>query len=196
VQFEGTFPVGDPEVLLGNAIPPLAALFGIVACTIMPPLNTPFPVLSLRVNDKLMNVLCNACAHEQNTETCRHKGEVRALTSVWTTLELKLAVRCGYKIMRMTEAWHFKKRSAYKPAANGKPEVPNLFTNFIRNMYRLKTHATGCMGLTPEELTEFAVKYAEKMGEPLDIALLIANPSLRAVAKLLLNSNCMLIYFN
>jgi hypothetical protein len=191
VQAYGRFPVGEPVVQLGDEILPLGTLFGFLSCDILPPRKMFLPPLASVVNGKLMTVLCNKCATEQLTASCPHTAEEKMLTGTWTTPELELAVAQGYRIVHTYEAWHFPRSSQYKkPTIPGDNAEQGLFTEFILNFLLLKTQASGPPrpNMTQEELQEYCDVFSEAYGLVLDPALLVFNPVLRAVSKLILNS--------
>ena len=60
-----------------------------------------FPVLPLKVNGKLLFVLCYSCAMEQKSR-CDNSDEECVLTGVWCSLEM------GYEIMKVYEVYKYE----------------------------------------------------------------------------------------
>lgn len=53
--------------------------------------------------------LCRACAIEaDHLKKCRHVRRDRAITGVYATPELRLAVKYGYRLMQTHEIWTFE----------------------------------------------------------------------------------------
>ena len=87
--------------------------------------------LPFRHQGVLMFPLCSKCCVERNEDFCQHREKERALTGVWTTIEIDRAIKLGYRLTIVTEVWHFKKRS----------DTP--FSGFINALYRGKLEASG-----------------------------------------------------
>ena len=60
------------------------------------------PVLPIRINNKLYFPLCNKCATDNITK-CNHSCEERCLIGTWCTPEIKRALECNYKIIKIYE---------------------------------------------------------------------------------------------
>lgn len=70
----GKFPVGHPEVLVGDRCPQsLDRIDGLVKATVLPPVNLYHPVLPVRVHGRLMFPLCKSCASELRQDECTHR---------------------------------------------------------------------------------------------------------------------------
>jgi hypothetical protein len=191
----GKYPVGDPVVFLPPDVPPFEELFGVAAVEILPPKKLHLPVLADNYQGKLLAVLCTECVMTRQETSCNHTDSQRALRGVWTTPEINLALKLGYKLRGVTEAWHFPETSSYARSVNQDGQVEyseNLFSSFVKRFTRLKTEASGPPrhDMTDEEVLDFCARYRERLGDDLDPSRLILNKPLRACSKLVLNSNC------
>lgn len=110
--------MGHPQFSDQPATTNIEKYYGLVKCRVLPPYELYHPVLPYRMESKLLFPLCRTCAQEQlkkhfsaRSEKCSHSPEQRALIGTWTTLELKTALRKGYKILYIYEVCHFKEKS-------------------------------------------------------------------------------------
>ena len=87
---------------------------------------------------------------------------------VYTTVELRKALSIGYKITKIYEVWNFA-------------GADNLFTDYIKYFFKLKTENSGKFSSDP-------VKFEEQMGFMVDHSKCTFNAGKRSVAKLCLNS--------
>ena len=63
-----------------------------------------FPVLPIRLNEKLMFVLCFECAKSKNhNEICNHSEKQKSLFGTWCLHEIYEALKHGYKIRETYE---------------------------------------------------------------------------------------------
>ena len=95
------YPVGHPETITQN-FEALDAYFGIVKCKVLPPRGLYLPVLPYRCGGKLMFPLCRCCAEVMQQTTCTHTDEERCLTGTWVTEEVKMALKKGYQLIRVS----------------------------------------------------------------------------------------------
>jgi hypothetical protein len=169
-------PVGHPEVIISN-FKELDDYFGLVKCTVLPPRHLYVPVLPMHVGKvkKLMFPLCQTCATKFITN-CQHTDEERALTGTWFTEELKLAVRKGYRILKMHLVFHFAERSE------------DLFKEYVRTFYKKKLQSSKLPNLTDAEIDEFLAAVHEREGVELQRDEFVENPGLRQLTKLMLNN--------
>jgi len=191
VQAWEEYPVGVPIVLLPPNIPPINSIFGLIKCLILAPLNCFFPPLSKNYHGKLMNVLCEFCAQHRITTSCTHTEEQRALLGTWTTVEISLALSCGYRIIEVFEAWHYPSRMKYsKPSNPGEVAGQSLFADFVFTFYALKTQASGppSSDMTEGNIEEYCENFFKNTGKPLDPAAIVKNEVIRSTCKLILNS--------
>ena len=89
------YPVGHPHILMKPAIPEFHNYFGFAKVTILPPRNLYFPVLPVRLDNKLIFPLCLNCARVHNQNRCTCTDEQRMLKGTWCTPEIQLAISKG-----------------------------------------------------------------------------------------------------
>ena len=193
VQFEEFYPVGEALVVIDHEIIEAfietemekdgdERLCGFLKCEILPPNDLMFPVLPLRLNNKLLFPLCFACAESKNHDaTCDHEKKERCLRGTWCLHEVYKAMECGYEIVQNHELIYYEKKM-------------KIFENYISKFYCLKTQYSGVnKGSDPDyetarkNLSNFLL---EKYGifvkwEEIPIE---RNETMRYVMKLILNS--------
>ena len=108
------------------------------------------------------------------------------LEGVWVSAELAKAVDVGYKIIEITEVWHFDKTSTYDKETKSE----GLFSEYINTFLKIKQECSGWPeGVnTQEEKDQYIREYYEAEGIHLDPSKIEHNPGLRTVAKLCLNT--------
>ena len=192
VQKTCDYPVGLPDEIYGSRLPTEIDFmnrhedyFGLVYLDVIPPNNLLFPILPVKMDNKLIFPLCYTCAKEKNPNgECRHSEEERKLTrKVYCTPELGYAIRNGYKVSKLYEIWHFKKMSANGPG-NG------LFGDFITQAVKGKQEASGFPAhvQTEDEKQQFIESYFQATGILLSKDDVVKNPGLRFIFKLICNS--------
>lgn len=141
----GKFPIGHPEVIVGNddcSKLDLSACSGLIKCTILPPTNLCHPVLPLKMNDKLMFVLCRTCGKNMDMEAdCNHCDSERTLHGTWVIEEVQKALEKGYRMLEIQEIWHYR-FVQYDPVT----KVGGLFTEMMNKFIKYKTQASGWPG--------------------------------------------------
>ena len=183
------YPTGHPQVLCNPEDQNIHSYFGIAHCIVRPPRNLYHPVLPVRINGKLLFPLCAACAAEQldrplleRSCACPHSEFEREMIGTWCTPELEEAVAQGYEIVKIIEVYHFPEEQRKK----------GLFAPYIDKWYRIKTEASGWPAwCTDDEKKErFIQQFKAREGIDLRREELNkgANPGLRSLAKLMLNS--------
>jgi len=176
------YPLGHPEILLDPSMEKFKSgdYFGVAKCTMLPPTNLFHPILPAKINDKLMFTLCHACAKE-NTAHCAHTDQQRALTGVWCTPELDLAMQHGYTPLALYEVHHFKESTA---AGEG------LMKDYVRAFLKCKQEASGWPreNMTEAEKQAYIDDYLQHERIKLDPTKIEKNPGRRQCAKLMLNS--------
>ena len=80
--------------------------FGFIKCLVLPPQDLLFPVLPCKVRDKLIFGLCFTCSQE-NAPVCVHSPRERAISGVWASVELQLAIAKGYQVLEVYEVWDY-----------------------------------------------------------------------------------------
>ena len=134
VNKECFYPLGHPIILVGEAISMdnLRSYFGMIKCKVLAPKSLLHPVLPKRYREKLMFVLCNSCAQDPpRNKICTHSDSDRAIEGTWVTVELFKALDVGYKLLSVSEIWHFDKSSN------------NLFKGYINTFLAVKQHSRG-----------------------------------------------------
>jgi len=190
VQAWEEFPIGVPEIYVPPNIPPINTLFGLINCMILPPAFSFLPPLAKNFHGKLMNVLCEYCAEHKITTGCTHTDRQRALVGTWTSVEISLALTCGYRMIEIYEVWHYKQRMKYKkPSKAGDAAEQGLFASFVFTFYALKTQASGLPSdMTQEMISEYCDSFFENTGTTLDPSAITLNEVIRSTSKLILNS--------
>ncbi len=177
-QATKSYPIGHPQIIFSD-FEPLENYYGLVKATVYPPRKLLFPVLPFRCHGKLMFALCRTCAHDENqTTSCTHTDEERALSGTWVTIEVLKVIEKGYIVAKIYEIWHFPDRS------------DTLFRDYVKTFLRLKQHASGYPSdvVTDEDKENYIREYYEKEGIQLDPEKIGHNPAQRSISKLILNS--------
>ena len=181
----GLFPVGSPEILRGDDIPP--SMVGLLKCKILPPRQLFMPVLPYRTADKLLFALCRTCAESRHPDSCPHDDpEDRAITGTWVSLEIDKAVEKGYVILDKYEAWVYPETTQYNPQTR----EGGLWAGYVDKFLKLKAEASGypSHATTEEQKREYIQDYLRHEGIQLEPSKIQSNPGLRSLAKLCLNS--------
>ncbi len=82
-------------------------------------------ILYLLILGKLVYVLCSKCLKEKRQGLCDHDDEERALESEWTTAEIFKAVKVGYRLDTLFEAFLY-------------PESDYLFRDYYLHLAKIK----------------------------------------------------------
>lgn len=93
---------GEPEEAIRNGL-----IFGLVKCEVYPPHRLMHPVLGVSMNSKLMFSLCRKCAEDQSEVNCTHTDAMRKFTGEWVSIELREALRLGYRLGKVFEVWNW-----------------------------------------------------------------------------------------
>ena len=88
------------------------------------------------MNGKLMFTLCRKCVEINQHETCKHTDDDRALTGVGCTPELEMAIKKGYRIIKMYEVYHFANSEKYDGFKGG------LFTEYVNMWLKIKQESS------------------------------------------------------
>lgn len=166
------YPVGHPQFEDFESEPPvqnhtrIKSMFGFVECDVTCPHSLYHPVLPEKKDNKLLFDLLP----KRNT--------------VYSTVELSLAIDMGYTVTRIHRAAWWAEDST------------DIFKPYVLNFLKVKQEASGWDGkmldgrqvTTAEDKLAWVNKYAVEEGVRLDIASVKKNPGLRATAKLCLNS--------
>lgn len=181
-----SMPVGVPKVLIDQDLIGRTPenIEGIIRCKILPPKSLYHPVLPLRLHNKLLFVLCYTCALDQNLNGCEHTDEERCFIGTYVADELRLAMRVGYEIIEMYEAWEYK-IVKYDKSTN----EPGLFSQYIDFFLKMKTEASGYPEWvkSEEDKSNYIKNYYENEGILLEKNKIENNPGFRTLSKALLN---------
>ncbi|CAO4369489.1 unnamed protein product [Caenorhabditis nigoni] len=187
VNMRGTsYPMGVPHRItefseeVSNCAP--LPYRGLVFCDVLPPINCPIPVLPFRCDGKLLFVLCRTCGELRKGEKCTHEhASERALTGVWCTDELNLAIQEGYQITKYHEVWHWSDEKWFQGG---------FFDSFMTPLLKMKHEASGWPreNMSPEEKQAHIDAIRKDDGILMDTENIKKNPALRSLAKLFLNS--------
>ena len=95
----------------------------------------------------------------------QHDDKERALTGIWTTIEIDKAVALGHKLLDVKEVWHFEKRSN------------TLFSGFINALCKGKLEASSYPDnvVTTEEKLKYLAEIREHEGVELDMDKMAAS---------------------
>ena len=184
VQKYGQFPIGHPQIITEN-FSEIENYFGLIYCRILPPRKLYHPVLPYHANGKLLFPLCAACAHSSQHE-CSHSNDERCLEGTWVSLEIKVAIENGYKIDKIFEIWHWRTVEQY----NTITKEGGLFTQYVNRMLKIKQEASGYPAWvqSEEDKIRYINEYNQREGILLEKNNITSNPGLKALSKLLLNS--------
>ena len=111
------------------------------------------------------------CAVTQQQEKCEHSSDERAFTGTWCSNEITLAIKKGYRILEIYEAWHFDKTT------------DTLFRDYVRDFMKLKMESSKP---PKEDLDVFKEKVKGHLG--IELGGIKYNAGMRQIAKLCLNS--------
>ncbi|XP_049421984.1 uncharacterized protein LOC125882246 [Epinephelus fuscoguttatus] len=126
------YPLGHPEIVYRDFKEP-QNYFGLIRAVVYPPRGLFFPVLPYKTpSGKLVFTLCRTCA-DLNFQAglCTHDDEGRVLTGFWVTPEFNKALELGYRLGKITEVWHFDRRS------------DNVFVEYMHTFLKGKQEASG-----------------------------------------------------
>ncbi|KAL1246654.1 hypothetical protein QQF64_034431 [Cirrhinus molitorella] len=122
-QARKSYPISHPKIIF-NDFQPIENYYGLIKGMVYPPQGLLHPVLPFRCNSKLMFPLCRTCAHNENqTTSCTHTDQERALSGCWVSIELLKAIEKGYVVAQIDEVWHFPQRS------------DTLFHDYVKTFY-------------------------------------------------------------
>lgn len=145
VLMEGRFPLMDPtfiyrisdaEAFLHSlSADPLIKKAALCKAQVTAPSDLQIPVLPCRVDGKLKFGLCNQCMIDSSPQ-CDHDEYHRQLTGTWTSFELELAIKHGYRINFIIVA------EVYELCAGPEtPGLPNPHREFIGKCMAAKDYA-------------------------------------------------------
>lgn len=175
VNKNGVYPTGHPEIICSGqlkldmeTLPIEDRYFGLVYCRVLPPQSLFHPVLPHRIkvgpqesaSYKLFFTLCRTCAEEFNTviNGCTHDEYERSFEGIYTTTELDVAIREGYRVPQVFEVWNYHNRHK------------GLFADYINFFLKGKQEVAGWPAncTTPESRQKYLDDYFEREGIRLD----------------------------
>ena len=178
--------IGVPTVLddIDRYNSSIDAYFGFIKCKVLAPDRLYVPVLPVKYSKKLYFPLCVKCIDEKNDperdladKNCRHTDDERALIGTWFSEELKLAVRKGYRVLRIYQVLHYAEQSG------------DLFKGYINAHLAEKVKASVYDFADDQEAKQrYCQEYKEREGIDIRPEELVPNPGKRAITKLMLNS--------
>ena len=192
---EGTYPTGKGTIIshgdyMSNKIQ-LSQIFGPIACSMLPPTDTLYPILGVKMHSRLMFPLCYTCAKNLNPERCKCKDEARVIRGCWTSLEIQRALETGYKMIDFHEALHFDSKNR-SPGGPG-----NIFYDYMNQFYFLKATNSGwpswCKSEKDKQL--YLDRLSKEVGFEVKESQIQSNPNLKFIGKLLLNSLSIFIHY-
>ena len=186
VAIDKCYPVGKPQILIGEALKNVRLdekgvtrlsdgkiLEGLIQCTVLPPDSLFLPVLPIMCRDKLIYGLCRECMLSATKGVCLHSDLERSLSDTWTSIEIVHAIKCGYKILRISEMLMYERSEP-------------LFRDFYMNLARIKLESEGFPSEAKSERTK--QKFVDRIncdmpGLDLRSDRVSKNPSRRNFAK-------------
>ena len=182
-----TYPLGHPTIIVNPVNQNIGDYFGVAKVDILAPEGLFHLVLPMKIDDKCMFTLCATCAQEQleqpwheRINLCNHTDKERLMTGVWCTEELKMAVRKGYKILKIHEVWHWSENE----------RKTGLFAPYVNKFLKAKQESAGWPSdcVTDQQKEAYIAEYEVHEGIKLDSDKIEVNPGRKAVAKVMLNS--------
>lgn len=125
------YPVGHPTIIT-NDFQDISNYFGLAKIKVLPPRKLYHPVLPYRSKGKLKFPLCRTCADAENQNACTCSVEERVITGTWCTPEIQMAVKKGYKILKIYEVYHFEQSSQYDPLTGAGGLLQSTSTHSLR----------------------------------------------------------------
>ncbi|XP_031348773.1 uncharacterized protein LOC116174886 [Photinus pyralis] len=182
-----SYPIGHPTVYIGGDCGKLnlETIDGLIKCKVLPPQSLFHPVLPVKMNKKLMFVLCRSCGESFNQGSCKHNDDERALTGTWVIDEVKKAIEKGYKLLVTYEIWKYDTEQYNRNTKTG-----GLFNGYINKFLGIKQQSSGWPSNcdTPERKDKYVKEYYETEGVLLDPTKIEKNPGLRQLGKSVITS--------
>nr|XP_042913585.1 uncharacterized protein LOC122273617 [Parasteatoda tepidariorum] len=122
--------------------------------------------------------LCRKCTDNLAQTVCQHTDEERSLIGTWVSEEVKLAIKKGYRIVKIYEVYNFKEKSN------------RLFRSYIDLFLKIKQESSGWPAncVSPEDKLQYIQDYKNREGIDVDPTRIEKNPGRRAVSKAFLNN--------
>lgn len=143
------YPVNHPTIYFGEDCKKLVGetndvsnVEGLISCKVLPPRDLYFPLLPVKMHNKLMFSLCRTCTEELNEGSCNPSDEsLRTFSGTWVSAELKKAVELGYKVIEVYEIWEYKLTQYNPKNPNAYPN--GLFAEYIKTFLKINQEASG-----------------------------------------------------
>jgi DNA polymerase type B, organellar and viral len=195
---DGVYPIGHPKQRFhGENMKyfDINTMHGVVQLKIQPPEDLYIPVLPQKLHEKLMFHTCQKCADDKVENFCTHTNAERSITGTYVIEEVRLALKMGYKIEKIYEAW------VYDTEQKGAVGGGGLFTEYVNMFLKIKQEASGWPSWVThrddgversaderqQKQCEYITKYREREGIELETEKIEKNPGLRTIAKNCLN---------
>ena len=173
------YPLGHPTVITQFTEEEKGTLpfEGIVKCRVLPPRDLALPVLGISVCEGLYFVNCYTCLIKRHSNCTHEKEDDRALTGTWCTVELKLALSRGYRILELYEAYHWDEWS------------DTLYRDYVKMFLKGKYAASGFPVhiVTQQEKKDYCRRVGASLGFDLQPEEVVFNSARRTLCKLYLN---------
>ena len=88
--------------------------FGLIKAKILPPHGLLLPVLLIKINNKLMFLLCHTGTMNENQQPCKSPDKDRVLIHTWCTPEINLAINMGYILIEIYEVLNWSENTSSK----------------------------------------------------------------------------------
>ena len=157
--------------------------FGIAKIQILPPRALYHAVLPVKMNGKLCFPLCMKCCKSKNPNPCQCREVDRMLHGSWTTVEILKAIEKGYVVKRIHEVFHWDTVSSMETN-------DGLFSEFVDTFLKIKQESSDWPDwvITDTDKEKYIEDYFTHEGIRLSPENIKANPGLRSISKLFLNS--------
>ena len=181
----GDFPIGHPEIYTPETGFPTSidSLTGFIKLVILPPKQLFFPVLPIKINEKLYFGLCYTCMLTRNSDSCQHNDAERQIKGTFVIHEVKKALEKGYRILEILEIWSYK-TTRFDGVSGG------IFAKYIDVFLKIKQQASGFPSWvqTDQDKKDYVNQMKIRENVDLDTEAIEYNPGLRSLAKMALNS--------
>ena len=141
------FPVRHPEIRCGNqscrnllnALVKVDKEFiGVCQVRVLPPSDVFVPCLGYKIDGKLMFSLCGLFAIDRKIQKkpCEHDADERSWIDVYISIDIKHALKVGYKILEYKEIWHYHR--------GGERLFRDLILNIVRRRIECSVSPLNC----------------------------------------------------
>lgn len=154
---------------------------------VIPPMKCDVAVLPVKFDQRLLFPLCRSCSLKypnggwKKCYSCPHNDpEDRGWVSTATTMELREALKVGYRVTKLFRALHYPE----------KHWDDCLFKKYVSDFMTIKTHSSGFPDgvSSEEEQDQFIRECWELFGMKIERQKMVRNEARRTLSKLCLNS--------